>query len=66
MEQKAIKMIGEKFTSLEYLELSLRAMKAKDAVAELKKHLPGLRGVIKEVIVGYYSDIKRVIKTVKF
>jgi hypothetical protein len=48
MELDAIKMIGEKFTSLEYLELSLKDMKAEVAAAELKKYLPGLRGAIKE------------------
>jgi hypothetical protein len=42
-------MIGEKFAKLEYLKLSLEAMKAEIAIAKLKKYLPGLRGVIKEV-----------------
>jgi hypothetical protein len=49
LEQDAIRFIGENFASLEYLGLSLENMKAEDAVAELKKYLPGLRGVIKEV-----------------
>ncbi len=47
--------------SLEYLELSLKALKAEDAVDELKKHLPGLRGVIEEVL-----SFRRVTKIVKF
>jgi hypothetical protein len=48
-EDIVIKMIGEKFAKLEYLKLSLEAMKAEIAIAKLKKYLPGLRGVIKEV-----------------
>jgi hypothetical protein len=48
-DHDVIKTIGEKFTDLEYLELSLKTMKAEDAIAELKRYLPGLRGVIKEV-----------------
>jgi hypothetical protein len=48
-------LIGEKFTSLERFELNLETMKAEDA--ELKKSLPGLRGVIKEVSSHYFPTI---------
>jgi hypothetical protein len=48
-DHDVIKIIGEHFATLEYLELSLKTMKAKVAVAKLKRYLPGLRGVIKEV-----------------
>jgi hypothetical protein len=57
-------LIGEKFAKLEYLELSLRTMKAEDAIAELKKYLPRLRGLIKEVQEG--GSENRVKKIVKF
>jgi hypothetical protein len=60
-EEGAVKLIGQKMASLEYLELSLKALKAEDAVDELKKHLPGLRGVIEEVL-----SFRRVTKIVKF
>jgi hypothetical protein len=57
-------MIGEKFAGVEYLELSLRAMNAEVAVAELKKHLPGLRGVMREVqVLGCFGyNITKIIK----
>ncbi len=50
--------------TLEYLELSFKAMKAKDAVAELKKLLPGLRGVMREVqVLGCFKyNITKIIK----
>jgi hypothetical protein len=65
-EEDVIKTVGSKFTSLEYLELSLEVMEAEDAVDELKKHLPGLRGVIEDVF--NYGDNRdsRVMKIVKF
>jgi hypothetical protein len=65
-EENIIKTIGSKFTSLEYLELSLEVLEAEDAVAELKKHLSGLRGVIEEVF--NYGDNRdgSVMKIVKF
>jgi hypothetical protein len=56
-EEDFIKMIGEKFIGLERLELNLETTKAEDAVAELKKSLPGLRGVIKEVSSHYFPTI---------
>ncbi len=62
IEQNVIKIIGENFAKLEYLDLSLRTIKAEDAVAELKKNLPCLKGVIKEV----FSEENWVVKTVKF
>jgi hypothetical protein len=49
MKLEVIKTIGAKLSSLEYLELSLLHLKAEEVVAELKRYLPGLRGVIKEV-----------------
>jgi hypothetical protein len=55
-------MIGEKLTSLEYLELSFKVMKAEVAMAELKKYLPGLRGVIKEVQDDSIGSVKKIVK----
>jgi hypothetical protein len=48
-DHDVIKTIGEKFAKLEYLKLSLETMKAEVVIAKLKKYLPGLRGVIREV-----------------
>jgi hypothetical protein len=61
-DKDIIKLIGEKFTGLEYLELAFKTMKAEDAVAELNKYLPGLRGVIKEVQGFFGDDVKKSFK----
>ncbi len=45
------------------MELSLKNMKAEDAIVELKKHLPGLRGLIKEVQEGGSENrVKNIVK----
>jgi hypothetical protein len=62
-EGDVIKTIGKKLAALEYLGLSLKTMEAEDAVAELKRYLPSLKGVIKEVQDGSRDRVK---KTVKF
>jgi hypothetical protein len=62
-EQDVIKLIGEKLTGLEYLGIGLKFTKAEDAVAELKKYFPSLRGVIKEVQ-GCFGDHNK--KSFKF
>jgi hypothetical protein len=64
-DEDVVKMIGEKFAALKYLELNLKTMKADDAIAVLNTHLPGLRGVIKEVQDRDYRD-DRVVKIIKF
>jgi hypothetical protein len=51
-----------KFSDLEYLELSLRTMKSEVAIAELKRYLPGLRGLIKEVQVCLEIYVKKIDK----
>jgi hypothetical protein len=54
-------MIGQKIASLKYLELSLRTMKAGDAVAELKRYLPGLRGAITEVVENQDDSVVKIV-----
>jgi hypothetical protein len=56
-------LIGEKFAKLEYLELGLKNLKAEDAIVELMKYLPGLRGLIKEVQKdGSENRVKKIVK----
>ncbi len=52
-EKKAIKMIAKKCAKLEYLEISLKKIKAETTVAILKEKLPGLRGFIKQIDENY-------------
>jgi hypothetical protein len=60
-EQDVIRLIGEKFAALEYLEWSLKAMKVEDAVAELKRCLPGLKGVIKNRSLYSRSHVTKIV-----